>query len=285
MSARSLSRRDRRGSIALTVVMALVCLAFLAPILIVVMNSFKGKLFISTQPFSFPSSADGTFVGLSNYREGIRLTGFWQAFGYSTFITVCSVALIVLLTAMTGWFLARVETRGTKFIYFLLVLSMVVPFQMVMFTMSKLANMLHLDNPVGIVFIYLGFGAGLSTFTFTGFARYVPTEIEEAACIDGCGPVRTFFSVVFPVLRPTAITVAILNAMWIWNDYLLPYLLLGSRYKTIPIAVQYLKGGYGSVDMGAMMAMLVLAILPIVVFYLVCQKHIIRGVIAGAVKG
>ena len=278
-------RRLKRGSTALSIVMALVCLAFLMPILIVLMNSFKGKLFISTEPFSFPSAESGTFVGLENYRTGIRLTGFWQAFGYSAFITVCSVGLIVLLTAMTGWFIARVENKGTKLIYFLLVFSMVVPFQMVMFTMSKLANILHLDNPVGIIFVYLGFGAGLSTFTFTGFARYVPMEIEEAACIDGCGPVRMFFSVVFPVLKPTAITVAILNAMWIWNDYLLPYLLLGSRYKTIPIAVQYLKGGYGSVDMGAMMAMLVLAILPIVVFYLACQKHIIKGVIAGAVKG
>ena len=186
---------------------------------------------------------------------------------------------------MTGWFLARVENKVTRAIYLLLVFSMVVPFQMVMFTMSKLANILHLDNPVGIIFVYVGFGAGLSTFMFTGFARYVPREIEEAACIDGCGPVRTFFSVVFPVLKPTAITVAILNAMWIWNDYLLPYLLLGSTYKTIPIAVQYLKGGYGSVDMGAMMAVLVLSIVPIIIFYLACQKYIIRGVIAGAVKG
>ena len=267
MNASSLSKKRNRKSWALTVVMALICLAFLMPILIVVMNSFKGKLFISTAPFDFPSAEAGTFVGWTNYSEGIRLTGFFQAFGYSLFITVFSVAFIVLLTAMTGWFLARVETKATKAIYLLLVFSMVVPFQMVMFTMSKLANMLHLDNPVGIIFVYVG------------------REIEEAACIDGCGPVRTFFSVVFPVLKPTAITVAILNAMWIWNDYLLPYLLLGSRYKTIPIAVQYLKGGYGSVDMGAMMAVLVLSILPIIIFYLACQKHIIKGVIAGAVKG
>ena len=285
MSVPSLSKKRNRKSWVLTVVMALICLAFLMPILIVMMNSFKGKLFISTAPFDFPSAEAGTFVGWTNYSEGIRLTGFFQAFGYSLFITVFSVAFIVLLTAMTGWFLARVETKATKAIYLLLVFSMVVPFQMVMFTMSKLANMLHLDNPVGIIFVYVGFGAGLSTFMFTGFARYVPREIEEAACIDGCGPVRTFFSVVFPVLKPTAITVAILNAMWIWNDYLLPYLLLGSRYKTIPIAVQYLKGGYGSVDMGAMMAVLVLSILPIIIFYLACQKHIIKGVIAGAVKG
>ena len=285
MNAPSIARRRSRNSWLLTILMAVICLAFLAPILIVLMNSFKGKLFISTAPFDFPSSEAGTFVGLANYTEGVRLTGFFQAFGYSLFITVFSVFFIVLLTAMTGWFLARVENKVTRAIYLLLVFSMVVPFQMVMFTMSKLANMLHLDNPVGIIFVYVGFGAGLSTFMFTGFARYVPREIEEAACIDGCGPVRTFFSVVFPVLKPTAITVAILNAMWIWNDYLLPYLLLGSTYKTIPIAVQYLKGGYGSVDMGAMMAVLVLSIVPIVIFYLACQKYIIRGVIAGAVKG
>ena len=284
MSAQSLSRK-RQGSGALTVFMALLCLLFLLPILIVLMNSFKGKFFISTLPFSLPSAADGTFVGLANYFEGVRLTGFFDAFGYSLFITVFSVGLIVLMTSMTGWFLARVNTKGTKAIYLLLVFSMVVPFQMVMFTMSKVANILKLDNPVGIVFVYLGYGAGLSTFMFTGFARFVPREIEEAAHIDGCGPVRTYFSVVFPVLKPTAITVAILNAMWIWNDYLLPYLLLGSKYKTIPIAVQYLRGGYGSVDMGAMMAMLVLAIVPIVIFYLTCQKYIIKGVIAGAVKG
>ena len=285
MSSPSLAKRRNGRSWALTVLMAIICLAFLAPILIVLMNSFKGKLFISTAPFSFPSAEAGTFVGWANYTEGIRLTGFFQAFGYSLFITVFSVALIVLLTAMTGWFIARVQNKATRVIYLLLVFSMVVPFQMVMFTMSKVANTLHLDNPVGIILVYIGFGAGLSTFMFTGFSRYVPREIEEAACIDGCGPVRTFFSVVFPVLKPTAITVAILNAMWIWNDYLLPYLLLGYNYKTIPIAVQYLKGGYGSVDMGAMMAVLVLSIVPIVIFYLACQKYIIRGVIAGAVKG
>lgn len=275
----------KKKSPALTALMSVLCILFLLPILIVVMNSFKGKLFISTQPFSFPSAAAGTFVGLENYVEGIKQIGFWSAFGNSLFITVCSVLAIVLLTAMTGWFITRVKNTVTKVIYYLLVFSMIVPFQMVMFTMSKMANMLHLDNPVGIVFVYIGFGAGLSSFMFSGFVKGVPLDIEEAAYMDGCGPVRTFFSVVLPVLRPTAITVAILNAMWIWNDYLLPYLLLGSTYKTIPIAVQYLKGGYGFVDMGAMMAMLVLAIIPIVVFYLSCQKYIIKGVIAGAVKG
>lgn len=270
---------------ALTIFMSILCLLFLMPILIVLMNSFKGKLLISTQPFAFPTAASGSYVALENYISGIQKINFFGSFGYSLFITISSVALIILCTSMAGWYIARVENKFTKIAYMLLVFSMVVPFQMVMFTMSKMANMLHLDNPVGIVFVYLGFGAGLSTFMFTGFVRFVPQEIEEAACIDGCGPVRTFFNVVFPVLQPTAITVAILNAMWIWNDYLLPYLLLGSTYKTIPIAVQYLKGGYGSVDMGAMMAMLVLAIIPIVIFYLACQKYIIKGVIAGAVKG
>lgn len=268
-----------------SVLMGVLSVVYLMPIFIVIMNSFKGKLFISSEPFSWPSTAKGTFAGLANYTTGIERINFWSAFQYSLFITVCSVVVLVLLTSMTGWYIARIKNRGTKILYYLLVFSMVVPFQMVMFTMSKMANMLQLDNPVGIIVVYAGFGAGLSTFMFTGFARSIPLEIEEAAFIDGCGPIRSFFRVVFPILRPTAITVAILNAMWIWNDYLLPYLLLGSTYKTIPIAVQYLKGGYGAVDMGAMMAMLVLAIIPIIIFYLTCQKHIIKGVISGAVKG
>lgn len=268
-----------------TGLLALLCIVYLLPIFLVVMNSFKGKLFISTEPFSWPSVATGTFVGFANYTEGIAKINFWSAFGNSLYITVFSVLVIVLLTSMCGWYIARVKNKGTRVLYYLLVFSMVVPFQMVMFTMSWMSNLLGLDNPTGIVVVYAGFGAGLSTFMFTGFAKSIPLEIEEAAFMDGCGAIRTFFSVVFPILRPTAITVAILNAMWIWNDYLLPYLLLGSTHKTIPIAVQYLRGGYGSVDMGAMMAMLVLAIIPIIVFYLSCQKHIIKGVISGAVKG
>lgn len=267
----------------LTTLLTLLSLLFIAPICIVLLNSFKGKLFISTDPFSLP--AGKTFVGLSNYLSGIEKIGFFQAFGWSLFITICSVAVIVLFTAMAGWYITRVKRTYTKIIYFALVFSMIVPFQMVMFTMSKFANMLHLDNPFGIILIYLGFGAGLSTFMFSGFVKSIPADIEEAAMIDGCGPIRTFFHIVFPMLRPTAVTVAILNAMWIWNDYLLPYLLLDSDHRTIPIAIQYLKGGYDSIDMGAMMAMLVLSIIPIVVFYLTCQKHIIKGVIAGAVKG
>ena len=267
----------------LTTLLTLLSLLFVAPICIVLLNSFKGKLFISNDPFSLPNAK--TFVELDNYLSGIEKIGFFQAFGWSLFITICSVAVIVLFTAMAGWYITRVKRTYTKIIYFALVFSMIVPFQMVMFTMSKFANMLYLDNPFGIILIYLGFGAGLSTFMFSGFVKSIPVDIEEAALIDGCGPIRTFFHIVFPMLKPTAVTVAILNAMWIWNDYLLPYLLLDSDHRTIPIAIQYLKGGYGSIDMGAMMAMLVLSIIPIVVFYLTCQKHIIKGVIAGAVKG
>ncbi|GIO86659.1 ABC transporter permease [Paenibacillus faecis] len=256
---------------------------FIAPVLIVLMNSFKGKFFISDTPFLFPKGQ--MFVGLKNYTDGVVKTGFFNAFGMSLFITVCSVAVIVLLTAMTAWYITRVKTGFTKLLYYIFVFSMIVPFQMVMFTMTKTANVLHLDNPVGIIVIYLGFGAGLSVFLFSGFVKSIPLEIEEADLIDGCNPVQSFFLVVLPILKPIAITVAILNVMWVWNDYLLPLLVIGSEYRTIPIAIQYLKGGYGSIDMGAMMAMLVLAILPIIIFYLICQKYIIEGVVAGAVKG
>lgn len=257
--------------------------AFLFPVFIVLMNSFKGKLYISSEPFSFP--VPETFAGLGNYTEGLSKTGFFTAFFTSLFVTVLSVGAIVIFTSMTAWYITRVKNKFTKFCYYAFVFSMVVPFQMVMFTTVKTANVLGLDNPWGLILIYLGFGSGLSVFMFSGFVKSIPKEIEEAAMIDGCGPVRTFFLVVFPLMKPTTITVAILNAMWIWNDYLLPYLVIGSDYKTIPIAIQYLRGGYGAIDMGAMMAMLVLSILPIVIFYLLCQKHIIKGVVAGAVKG
>jgi raffinose/stachyose/melibiose transport system permease protein len=256
---------------------------FLSPIFIVLMNSFKGRFFISDTPFALPNAQ--TFVGLQNYTSGIVKVGFVPAFGYSLFITVFSVTAIVFFTSMTAWCITRVKSRISSFIYYLLVFSMIVPFQMVMFTMSKVANILHLDNPVGIIVLYLGFGAGLAVFIFSGFVKSIPIEVEEAATIDGCNPIQTFFWIVFPMLRPIAITVAILNAMWIWNDYLLPYLVIGSNYKTIPIAVQYLQGGYGSKDMGAMMALLILAIIPIIIFYLVLQRYIIQGVAAGAVKG
>ena len=255
----------------------------LAPILIVLMNSFKGRFFISDTPFDLPTGE--TFSGISNYITGIEKTGFIQAFGYSLFITVFSVAVIVLFTAMTAWYITRVKSKATSAMYYLFVFSMIVPFDMVMFTMSKMANILHLDNPIGIILIYLGFGAGLSVFMYSGFVKSIPLDIEEAATIDGCNPIQTFFRIVFPILKPVSFTVAILNAMWVWNDYRLPYLVIGSNYRTIPIAVQYLRGGYGSQDMGAMMAMLVLAMLPVIIFYMACQKYIIEGVIAGAVKG
>lgn len=265
------------------IILLMLSIIFLAPILVVFMNSLKGKFFISDTPFLLPNSKN--YVGLTNYINGLTKTGFIQAFGWSIFITVLSVLVIVLFTSMTAWYITRVKNKFTKILYYLFVFSMIVPFQMVMFTMTKVANIMHLDNPVGIVLIYLGFASGLSVFMFAGFVKSIPIEIEEAAVIDGCSPVQTFFMVVFPILKPISITVAILNTMWIWNDYLLPYLLIGSEYKTIPIAIQYLRGGYGSIDMGAMMAMLVLAIIPIVIFYFTCQKYIIKGVVSGAVKG
>ena len=265
------------------VFLLILAVLYLAPIYIVLMNSFKGRFFISDTPFALPDGR--TFVGIENYISGIAKTGFISAFGYSLFITVFSVGAIVLFTAMTAWCITRVKSRASSFLYYLLVFSMIVPFQMVMFTMSKMANILGLDNPVGIIVLYLGFGAGLSVFIYSGFVKSIPLEIEEAATMDGCNPIQTFFLIVMPILQPVSITVAILNTMWVWNDYLLPYLVIGSSYKTIPIAVQYLQGGYGSRDMGAMMAMLVLAIIPIVIFYLTCQQYIIKGVVAGAVKG
>lgn len=253
------------------------------PILVVFMNSFKSKLFISTEPFKLPSSE--TFVGVTNYTRGLASTGFFKAFGWSLWITVASVLFILLTTSMLGWYITRVKGVFTTIIYFALTFSMIVPFQMVMFTMSKFANMIHLDNPIGIIVLYVGFGCGMSTFMFSGFIKSIPLALEEAAMIDGAGPVKTFFSIVMPMLKSTAITIAILQTMWVWNDYLLPYLTLGSEYRTIPVAIQYLRGGYGSVDMGAMMAMLVLAMLPVIIFFISCQKYIIKGVLAGAVKG
>ncbi|MEE1074940.1 MAG: carbohydrate ABC transporter permease [Acutalibacteraceae bacterium] len=256
---------------------------FIFPVFIVLINSFKLKFSIASAPFLLPTK--DTFTGFDNYIEGIKNTGFPTALGWSLFITVFSVLAIIVFTSMTAWYITRVKSIFNSLLYYALVFSMIVPFQMVMFTMSKTANVLRLDNPIGIIIIYLGFGAGLSVFMFSGFIKTVPLTIEEAATIDGCNTLEVFWRVVFPILKPTAITVAILNTMWIWNDYLLPYLVIGNDYKTIPIAVQYLKGGYGSVDMGAMMAMLVLSIIPVVVFYLSCQKYIIKGVASGAVKG
>lgn len=279
----SIQTQKKRANTALVVFLAALALLFLTPILVVLVNSFKSKLFISNEPFSLPSA--DTFAGSENYISGSQKIKFFDAFGYSLFITVFAVIGISLVTSMLAWYLTRVKTKFTSFAYYLLVFSMIVPFQMVMFTMSKTANMLHLDNPIGIIVLYIGFGAGLGTFMFSGFIKSIPISLEEAAMIDGAGPVKTFFLIVYPMLKSTAITVAILNTMWVWNDYLLPYLTIGTEYKTIPVAIQYLRGGYGAVDMGAMMAMLVLAMIPIILFYLFAQKYIIRGVVAGAVKG
>lgn len=275
--------RKKFISMIVLIVLSLITVIFLAPIGIVLINSFKGTFYISDSPFRFPTIE--TFAGITNYINGITKTGFLSAIRWSFIITISSVVVILIFTSMTAWYITRVKTKFTNFLYYVFVFSMIVPFQMVMFTMPKVANVLYLDNPVGIVLIYLGFGSGLSVFMFSGFIKSVPLEMEEAAMIDGCSPLQMFFRVVLPVLKPTTITVAILNTMWVWNDYLLPYLVIGTNYRTIPIAVQYLIGGYGSKDMGAMMALLILAILPIVIFYLFCQRYIIAGVIAGAVKG
>ena len=255
------------------------------PLFFILNNSFKGKFFISSDPFSFPNSE--TFVGIKNYVTGIEKTGIINAAGWSFFITIVSVALIILFTSMTAYYITRVKSKVTSALYYMFVFSMIVPFQMVMFTMASLADKFGLKNPVGMCILYLGFGSGLSVFMFAGFVKSIPLEIEEAAMIDGCNPLQTFFGVVFPILKPTAITVAILNAMWIWNDFLLPYLVIGisTKYKTIPVVIQMLVGSNGNKDMGALMAMLVVSILPIIIFYLTCQKYIIEGVVAGAVKG
>lgn len=257
---------------------------FLVPVFLVFMNSFKSKLYISSSPFSLP--ARETFVGMQNYINGITSSGFFLAFLRSVFITVVSLALIVVCTSMTSWFIVRVKNKFTRSLYYLFAFSMIVPFQMVMFTMTYIVNKMNFDNVFGITLVYLGFGAGLSVFMFAGFVKAVPAEMEEAAEIDGCNPLQTFFLVVFPVLKPTAITVAILNAMWVWNDYLLPYLVLGTDNKTVPVAIQIaMQGAYGATDYGGFMAMLVVAIIPIIAFYISAQKYIIKGVISGAVKG
>lgn len=267
-----------------TAIFSIISIGYIFPILLVFINSFKKKAYISRKPFDIPTGK--MYVGLENYFRGIKQANFFEGAKWSTVITVGSVFLIILCTSMCAWYIVRVKNALTKAIYYLCLFAMIVPFQMEMFTLSKLANSLGLNTPWGLWIIYLGFGAGLSVFMFTGFVKSIPIEIEEAAMIDGCNPLQTFFGVVLPVLKPTCVTVAILQTMWIWNDYLLPYLVLDlKKYVTIPIAVQYLKGGYGSVDMGAMMGVLVLAIIPIIIFYLFCHRYIIEGVVAGAVKG
>ena len=281
-----------------TIFFSILSILWLSPIILVLMNSFKRKAYIFRNPFGisafklsdgfdkWSSSIEKAFFGIQNYVNGLKLTEFPKVFANSLFITVASVLVIILCTSMCAWYIVRVKNVVTKGMYVLCLFSMIVPFQMVMFTLSKFANILHLGTPVGIIVVYLGFGAGLSVFMFTGFVKSISLEIEEAAMIDGCNPLQTYFMVVFPILKPTTITVAILQAMWVWNDYLLPVLVLNiNKYKTIPIAVQYLKQSHGQLDWGAMMAVLVCAILPIVIFYLICQKYIIEGVLAGAVKG
>lgn len=278
------SQRKSISNFVTFAVLIFLTAVFIFPILLVLMNSFKSRLYVSTQPFAWPSGK--MFVGLENYINGLTTSGFFLAFLRSVFISVFSVILIIVCTSMTAWYLVRVKNKMTKVLYYVFVFSMIVPFQMVMYTMTFMVTSLYFDNIFGVVLVYLGFGAGLSVFMFSGFVKGVPLEVEEAATIDGCNPLQTFFLVVFPMLKPTAITVAILNAMWIWNDYLLPYLILGSDHKTVPVAIQLaMQGAYGSTDYGGFMAMLVLSIIPIIIFYISSQKYIIKGVIAGAVKG
>lgn len=279
-----MKKSKRVGNNVIFFVLLTLSVLFLVPIIIVVINSFKSRIYISSQPLKLPNAE--TFVALENYINGVTSSDFFSAFLRSLFITVVSVILIVLFASMAAWYIVRSNSKLTKGIYYMLVFSMIVPFQMVMYTMTYVANRANLDNVFGITFVYLGFGAGLSVFMLCGFIKSIPLEIEEAAMIDGASPIQAFFTVVFPMLKPTAITVAILNTMWIWNDYLLPYLVLGSDKKTIPVAIQLaMQGAYGSTDYGGFMAMLVLAIVPIIIFYIFCQKYIIKGVVAGAVKG
>ena len=280
-----MKKRSQAINTVWTVILTILSLAWVYPVVVVLINSFKKDSAISTNTaFQLPP-ADG-FAGLGNYANAIHSKGFLAAFFNSFIISVTSVVLILVCCSMCAWFITRVKTWATKLCYFLFVFSMVVPFQMLMFTLANLADKTKLNNPYNICIIYLGFGAGLAVFMFTGFVKSIPLEIEEAAMIDGCGPLRTFFLVVMPMLKPTLVSVGILETMWVWNDYLLPYLVLDiNEFRTIPIHIQYLKGSYGSVDMGATMALILMSIVPVVIFYLCCQKYIIKGVAAGAVKG
>ncbi|MBQ2049883.1 MAG: carbohydrate ABC transporter permease [Spirochaetales bacterium] len=283
--AKTLSAQ-KRGEVILSVVFSLISLVWVLPVILVLINSFKLNTYVKTDTFALPLNEMA--AGFSNFIKGMTFGNypFLKSAGYSLMITLFSTALILICTSMAAWYITRVDSRFCKLIYLLCVFSMVVPFQMVMFTLSKTADTLHLNTPWTIPVIYLGFGAGLAIFMFVGFVKSVPIGMEEAAAIDGCGPVRTFFSIVLPVLKPTLISVGILEIMWVWNDYLLPYLVLDrTRFMTIPIHIQYLKGSYGTVDLGATMALILMSIIPVIVFYLACQKHIIKGVAAGAIKG
>jgi len=279
-------KKQTLGMKILTVVFSVISIFYVSPLFIVLMNSFKFKTDISDNPFAFPNAE--TFYGFQNYIKGMTFGNFsfWKVVLTSLFITIGGVFLILLCTSMTAWNVTRVNSKICKIIYYFCVFSMVVPFQMVMYTLSKTADKLHLNSPVGILVVYLGFGAGLAIFMFSGFVKGIPIEVEEAASVDGAGPLRTYFGVVVPIMKPTIISVGILETMWIWNDYLLPYLIFsGTNYRTIPIHIQYLNGSYGQTDMGAIMALIIVSILPIIIFYFACQKYIIEGVVAGAVKG
>ncbi len=279
-------KTEKRKRAALTVLFSLISIAYVMPVVLVLINSFKSNTAINLETFALPTKE--SFMGLDNYIKGMSFGNypFLKAVLISFIITVLSTALILICTSMTAWFINRVGGRFGKILYFLCIFSMVVPFQMVMYTLSRTADSLYLNTPLTIPVIYLGFGAGLAIFMFTGFIKSIPAEIEEAAVIDGCGPVKTFFMVVLPMLKPTLISVGVLEIMWIWNDYLLPYLVLDiNEYRTIPIHIQYLRGSFGTVDMGATMAMIMISITPVIIFYLICQKYIIKGVASGAVKG
>ena len=279
-------KKQTKGMKILTVIFSIISVFYVSPVFIVFMNSFKTNTGISKEPFALPNAE--TFYGLKSYITGMFFGNFpfWKTILCSLFITVGGVFLILFCTSMCAWYIQRSNSIICKIIYYFCIFSMVVPFQMVMFTLSKTADILHLTNPVGILVIYLGFGAGLAVFMFSGFVKSIPIEIEEAADVDGAGPIRTFFGIVLPIMKPTFISVGILETMWIWNDYLLPYLILDkSLYKTIPIHIQYLNGSYGHTDTSAIMALIVLSIIPIIIFYFACQKYIIEGVVAGAVKG
>ena len=284
--AKNSLKREKRTKTILTVIFSVIAVLYIMPIVLVLINSFKENNFVNLETFKLPTKE--SFVGWDNYEKGMTFGNypFLKSVFYSFFITIVSSGLILLCTSMAAWYIARVGSIFSKIVYYLCVFSMVVPFQMVMFTLAKTADTLHLNTPWTIPIIYLGFGAGLAVFMFSGFVRSIPLEIEEAAAIDGCGPIRTFFSVVFPMLKPTMISTGVLEIMWVWNDYLLPYLVLDrQRFMTIPIHIQYLKGSYGHVDMGATMALIMVSIIPVIIFYLCCQKYIIKGVAAGAVKG
>ena len=277
--------KDRRINSVLSVVLTIVCILWMYPVFMILMNSLKTERAITTtHAFELPTAE--TFVGLKNYIYGIAEMDFLSSLWYSFIITISSVALILLCCSMCAWYITRVQGVLSKGMYYLCVFSMIVPFQMVMFTLAKTADTLKLNNPYNICIIYPGFGAGLAVFMFTGFVKSMPIAIEEAAMIDGCNPLQIFFKVVCPILKPTMISTAILETMWVWNDYLLPTLVLDiKQYRTIPMAIQYFRGSYGKVEMAPMMACIMITVIPVIVLYLACQKYIIDGVVAGAVKG